>query len=139
MDLAKSVSKYLNSPIKPSLLTRFLTRSSRLSNSSTPTPNPDFIQFWDKADSTGITKIRELLCGKHHLQAYKSHDGKIYAFICADCDTAFYVKRNLFKAAWTREDPVLREFRAHWYEEEKEAEVAHFYGPRNFGVLGIDN
>ena len=122
MDLVKLVSKYLDSPPRPSMLTRWLTRYHSPSSSSSQSPkDTPFIQFWVKADTTGITKLRELLCAKHYLQSWKSNDGRIYAFICVDCDAAFYVNREKFKEAWTREDPDIAEFRAHWWEEEKEA------------------
>lgn len=143
MDLVKSVSKYLDSPIRPSLLTRWLARSRKPSSWSSPVPLPTpFTPFWEKADTTGIMKLRELLCAKHYLQSWKSEDGRIYAFICVDCDAAFYVNREKFKEAWTREDPDIAEFRAHWWEEEKEAATAEFYrlrDPGNIGVLGVND
>ena len=137
-DLVKLVSKYLDSPPRPSMLTRWLTRYRSPSSSSSQSPRPTpFIQFWVKADTTGITKLRELLCAKHYLQSWKSNDGRIYAFICVDCDAAFYVDREKFKEAWTREDPDIAEFRAHWWEEEKEAATAEFHRLRDPGNIGV--
>lgn len=105
MGLVKSVSNYLNAPIRPSLLTRLLTRSRRHSSSSTPTPDNGFIQFWDQGATTGIMKLRELLCAKHKLQVWSSKYG-VWAFICANCEARFYVLEEDFRKAWTREDPV---------------------------------
>lgn len=141
MDSVKSESNYPAVTPRLSFLTQWLVRLRKRSSSSTPIPDSGFTPFWEKAETTGIMKIRELLCPKHFLQAWKSDDGKIYAYICVDCDAAFYVKREKFKEAWTREDPDLAEFRVHWWEEDKEAEVSHFFGFRNPGntrVLGFD-
>ena len=141
MDLVKSVSKYLEGTPGSSLATRWLVRLRKPSSSSIPIQDSGFIPFWEKAETTGIMKLKELLCPKHFLQAWKSEDGKIYAYICVDCETAFYVKRKDFVRAWTREDPDLAEFRVHWWEEGKESEVYNFFAPRspgNTGVLGLD-
>ena len=116
MDLVTSVSKYLNDTPRGNLPMRWQARLRKRSNSSTPIPNSGFTPFWEKAETTGIMKLKELLCPKHFLQAWKSEDGRIYAYICVDCETAFYVKRDDFVRAWTREDPDLAEFRINWWE-----------------------
>ena len=103
MDLVKSVSKYLESTPRPSLLMRWQARLRKPSSSSTPTQDSGFTPFWEKAETTGIMKLRELLCPKHFLQACKWENEKIYAYICVDCETTFYVKRENFVRAWTRE------------------------------------
>ena len=144
MDLVKSVSKYLNDTPRGILLMRWQARLRRRSNSSTPIPDSGFTPFWEKAETTGIMKLRELLCAKHYLQSWKSENGRIYAFICVDCDAAFYVNREKFKEAWTREDipAVLDVNRIHWWEEGTGPEEYTFLGsckrPGNSGVLGFD-
>lgn len=140
MDLVKSVSKYLEGTPGSSLATRWLVRLRKRSNSSFQTQESGFTPFWEKAETTGIMKLKELLCPKHKLQAWKSKYG-VWAFICADCETAFYITEERFKGAWTREDPDLAEFRVHWWEEGKEPEIYNFFTPRspgNTGVLGLD-
>ena len=144
MDLVTSVSKYLNDTPRPSFLTRWQARLRKRSSLSTPTQDSGFTPFWEKADTTGIMKLRKLLCAKHFLQSWKTEDGRIYAFICVDCDAAFYVNREKFKEAWTREDipAVLDVNRIHWLEEGTGPEEYTFLGsckrPGNSGVLGFD-
>ena len=140
MDLVKSVSKYLDGTPAPSFLTRLLVRSRRHSNSSTPTPDIGFTPFWEKEDTTGTMKLKELLCAKHQLRAYLSvyRPGK-YVFICASCSTCYYVEKTTFRKEWTREDipAVLDISRIHWWEEEKEAATAEFYRLRDPGNIGV--
>ena len=153
MDLVKSVSKYLNGTPRPSLLTRWLTRSTRHSNSSGPTPSIDFIPFWDKEETTGTMRLRELVCEKHKLQAYLSvyHPGS-YVFICVGCSTRFYVEKETFRKEWTREDPVLDQPGVLGWQTSPEQRY-DFGGlepfipddrdwspyPRGLGILGVHN
>ena len=145
MDLVKSVSKCLDDTPAPSFLTQLLMRSRRHSNSSIPTPDISFTPFWEKEETTGTTRLKELLCAKHQLRAYLSvyRPGK-YVFICRDCGATFYVDKVKFKEAWTREDipAVLDVNRIHWWEEGTGPEEYTFLGsckrPGNSGVLGFD-
>lgn len=119
---------------------RWQARLRKRSNSSTPIPDSGFTPFWEKAETTGIMKLKELLCPKHFLQAWKSEDGKIYAYICVDCETAFYVKRENFVRAWTREDSTWPDDRDIYVWEVKELRKYLGLGdPRDPGVLRQHN
>ena len=144
MDLVKSELNYLADTPRLSFLTRWLARLRKRSNLSIPTPDSGFIRFWERVETTGTTRVSELLCEKHFLQAFLSFPLVEYTFICRDCGATFYVDKVKFKEAWTREDipAVLDVNRIHWWEEGTGPEEYTFLGsckrPRNSGVLGFD-
>lgn len=114
------------------------TQSQKPANSSSPVRTYRFTQFWEKADSTGTTKIREQSCAKHKLHAWMSgpKDTDYYCFICVKCGAAYYVTIAAFRRNFT--DAYSTDVES-LYQTEPAERKRRLRSARDSGVLRVDD